>query len=96
LAELDEAETALSAMADAWRDGELESLSAELLDDFEQFPGLYETLVTKRNQAWVPKLEGMLASSGRRLVVVGALHLVGRDNVIELLRARGHEVVRVH
>jgi uncharacterized protein YbaP (TraB family) len=96
LAELDEAETALSAMADAWRDGELESLSAELLDDFEQFPGLYETLVTKRNQAWVPKLEEMLASSGRRLVVVGALHLVGRDNVIELLRARGHEVVRVH
>ena len=61
LAELDEAETALSAMVDAWRDGELESLSAELLDDFDQFPGLYETLVTKRNQAWVPTLERMLA-----------------------------------
>ena len=96
LAELDEAETALSAMADAWRNGELESLSAELLDDFDQFPGLYETLVTKRNQAWVPTLERMLADGGRRLVVVGALHLVGRDNVIELLRARGHDVVRVH
>ncbi len=96
LAELDEAETALSAMADAWRNGELESLSAELLDDFDQFPGLYETLVTKRNQAWVPTLERMLADGGRRLVVVGALHLVGRDNVIELLRARGHDVERVH
>ena len=83
-------------MADAWRNGELESLSAELLDDFDQFPGLYETLVTKRNQAWVPTLERMLADGGRRLVVVGALHLVGRDNVIELLRARGHDVERVH
>ena len=83
-------------MADAWRNGELESLSAELLDDFEQFPGLYETLVTERNQAWVPTLERMLADGGRGLVVVGALHLVGRDSVIELLRARGHDVVRVH
>ena len=52
-------------MADAWRNGELESLSAELLDDFEQFPGLYETLVTERNQAWVPTLERMLADGGR-------------------------------
>jgi uncharacterized protein YbaP (TraB family) len=96
LAEVDEAETALRAMVDAWRDGELESLSAELLDDFDQFPGLYEALVTKRNRSWVPTLEGMLADGRRHLVVVGALHLVGDDNVIELLRARGHDVERLH
>jgi uncharacterized protein YbaP (TraB family) len=95
LAELDEAETALSAMVAAWRDGELESLSAELLDDFDEFPGLYDTLVTKRNAAWVPKLERMLKDGQRHLVVVGALHLVGRDNVISMLNARGHEVERV-
>ena len=86
----------LSDMVAAWRDGELESLSAELLDDFDEFPGLYETLVTKRNNAWVPTLERMLADGRRHLVVVGALHLVGRDNVIELLDARGHDVERVH
>jgi uncharacterized protein YbaP (TraB family) len=95
LAELDEAETALSAMVAAWRDGELESLSAELLDDFDEFPGLYDTLVTKRNAAWVPKLERMLTDGQRHLVVVGALHLVGRDNVISMLGARGHDVERV-
>jgi uncharacterized protein YbaP (TraB family) len=27
---------------------------------------------------------------------VGALHLVGDDSVIELLRARGHAVERLH
>jgi uncharacterized protein len=96
LAELDEAETALAEMVDAWRDGELEDLSAELLDDFEEFPGLYETLVTKRNRSWVAPLERMLADGRRHLVVVGALHLVGRDSVIDLLRARGHDVQRVH
>jgi uncharacterized protein YbaP (TraB family) len=96
LAEIDEAETALRAMVEAWRDGELESLSAELLDDFDDFPGLYETLVTTRNRSWVPALERMLANGRRHLVVVGALHLVGDDSVIELLRARGHDVERLH
>ena len=95
LAELDEAETALAEMVAAWRNGELEDLSAELLDDFDDFPGLYETLVTKRNNAWVPALERMLADGRRHLVVVGALHLVGPDSVIELLDARGHDVERL-
>jgi uncharacterized protein len=96
LAELDEAETALRAMVEAWRDGELESLSAELLDDFDEFPGLYETLVLTRNRSWVPALERMLTDGQRHLVVVGALHLVGDDSVIELLQARGHAVERLH
>jgi hypothetical protein len=96
LAELAEAETALGDMVEAWRAGALENLSAELLDDFEQFPGLYETLVTERNRSWVPMLERMLGDGRRHLIVVGALHLVGRDNVIDLLRARGHDVRRVH
>jgi uncharacterized protein len=95
LAELDEAATVLSEMVAAWRNGELEDLSAELLDDFDDFPGLYDTLVTKRNNAWVPALERMLADGRRHLVVVGALHLVGNDSVIELLDGRGHEVQRL-
>ena len=95
LAELDEGVAVLGAMVAAWRAGELESLSAELLDEFAAFPGLYETLVTKRNNAWVPALERMLADGRRHLVVVGALHLVGPDNVVELLRGRGHEVERL-
>ncbi|RPI57446.1 MAG: TraB/GumN family protein, partial [Lysobacterales bacterium] len=95
LAELDEGAAVLGEMVAAWRDGELESLSAELLDEFDAFPGLYETLVTKRNSAWVPTLEQMLADERRHLVVVGALHLVGPDSVIEQLRSRGHRVERL-
>jgi uncharacterized protein YbaP (TraB family) len=96
LTELDEAETAIAAMAAAWRAGELEPLSEELLDDFAEFPGLYEKLVSKRNADWLAPLERMLGDGRRYLVVVGALHLVGRDNVIEMLTARGHPVERIH
>lgn len=96
LTELDEAETAMAEMADAWRSGELDALTAELLDDFAEFPGLYTALVTERNERWVGPLEEMLDDGRRHLVVVGALHLVGRDSVIELMAARGHAVERIH
>jgi uncharacterized protein YbaP (TraB family) len=95
LAELDEAAAVLGDMVQAWRDGELETLAAELLDEFDAFPGLYDTLVTKRNNAWVPTLETMLADGRRHLVVVGALHLVGPNSVVDLLRARGLTVERL-
>lgn len=96
LAELDEGVAVLAEMVAAWRAGELESLTSELLEDFGDFPGLYEKLVTNRNKSWVPTLERMLTDGHRHLVVVGALHLVGPDNVIELLQERGHEVERLH
>lgn len=95
LDELDEGAAVLDQMVGAWRAGELESLSSELFEEFASYPGLYEKLVTKRNNSWVPLLEGMLADGGHQLVVVGALHLVGPGNVIELLKKRGHEVERL-
>ena len=96
LDEIDEGAAVLDEMVAAWRAGELESLSADLFEEFEDYPGLYEKLVTKRNSAWVPILEGMLGDGSRHLVVVGALHLVGPGNVIELLEKRGHEVERLN
>ena len=96
LDEIDEGAEVLSKMVAAWRAGELESLSTELLEDFGDFPGLYEKLVTNRNNAWVPTLERMLTDGHRHLVVVGALHLVGPDSVIDLLKKRGHQVERLH
>ena len=43
----------------------------------------------------VEPLERYLRDGRHYLVVVGALHLVGRDNVIDMLKARGHAAVRL-
>ena len=80
----------MAKLAAAWRDGQLETLSEGLLADFDDFPGLYETLVKNRNAAWVEAARALSGRWRRYLVVVGALHLVGRDNVIDMLKARGH------
>jgi uncharacterized protein YbaP (TraB family) len=95
LQEIDEAEETATRMADAWRAGDLGRLTDDLLEDFADFPGLYETLVTDRNAEWQKAIDKLLREGRRYLVVVGALHLVGRDNLIDMLRARGHEVERL-
>jgi len=50
-----------------------------------------------RNDAWMPMIEQRLrqSSADDTLVVVGALHLLGPDGVVEKLRAEGYAVERV-
>lgn len=95
LTDLQAAEAEMTTLLDAWRDGNLDELAAELTADFDELPELQTALVSSRNRRWAAKLEELLEGSGRYLVVVGALHLVGEDSVIELLSARGFDVVRV-
>ena len=85
----------MKEMADAWRDGRLDTLGKELLADFDDFPSLYDPLVTNRNKAWVRSLERYGNDGRRYLVVVGGLHLVGPNSVIDMLKARGHVVRRL-
>ena len=95
LEEIDTADTTMSELTNAWRDGHLETMTEKLLADFDDFPELYPALVTERNAAWTDELERRLKDGHRYLVVVGALHLVGKESVIERLGARGHRVVRI-
>jgi uncharacterized protein YbaP (TraB family) len=82
----------------AWRAGDAGTLwngmAAEMRDEY---PALYKRINVARNDAWVPKLERRLRDShdGNTLVVVGSLHLLGSDGVVEKLRAKGYKVERV-
>ena len=96
LNELDSADEAMEELLIAWRDGQLDTLATELTADFADFPTLYRHLVTDRNERWLDSLRQLLEAGGRYLVVVGALHLVGDDSVIELLRDQGLSVVALN
>lgn len=78
----------------AWRSGDGEALGRLLSEEFAAFPELYGPLTQARNRAWVEQLAGLLDDRDDYLVVVGALHLVGRESVVELLRRRGFPVVQ--
>jgi uncharacterized protein YbaP (TraB family) len=51
-------------------------------------------LTTDRNRRWLPKIVALLGDDQDYLVIVGALHLVGSDGLVELLRRQGYHVVQ--
>jgi uncharacterized protein len=81
-----------------WRKGDADALWRGMALDFRrEYPALYHRVNVVRNDAWLPKLEARLKRPGAddTLVVVGSLHLLGEDGVVEKLRAKGYRVERV-
>jgi hypothetical protein len=66
-----------------------------LRGEFEEFPDLYRTIVTDRNLHWIDRIEELLAGQRDAMVVVGALHLVGEQGLVALLRQKGYLVTQM-
>jgi uncharacterized protein len=79
----------------AWRRGDAPRLAALLASEYDAFPSLYKPLVTDRNQRWLPQVEQLLKGNDNALVVVGALHLVGKEGLLELLRRKGYTITQL-
>jgi uncharacterized protein YbaP (TraB family) len=94
LEETESMDADLERMLEAWRAGDTAALAELLTDAYEEFPELYGPLTEERNRAWVEDIAALLDEPDDYLVVVGALHLVGRNSVVELLRGRGHRVTQ--
>lgn len=84
----------LDALIGAWRAGDAQTLERLMGKEFKDAPELIATLTTERNRKWMRTLTPLLSEEGNYLVVVGALHLVGRDGLVELLRRQGYAVVQ--
>jgi uncharacterized protein YbaP (TraB family) len=92
LVELDAVIPVVDEIVATWKAGDPTRMEALLAEGFDEYEGLYERMVTDRNLAWLPKIEGLLEGDADAMVVVGSLHLVGKRGLIELLRAKGYEV----
>lgn len=81
-----------------WRAGDVERLDRDMRADMAvKTPQSYKLLDVDRNDAWLPQIEKRLtdSKSDDTLVVVGTLHLLGADGLVEKLRAKGYKVERV-
>lgn len=78
----------------AWKTGDTTALARMLADESREFPDLYRRLTVDRNRAWAVRIEDLLDDRDDYLVVVGAMHLVGPDSVVDLLRKRGHLITQ--
>lgn len=81
-----------------WRNGDVQALRDYMVNDTRtKYPELYARMNVERNDAWVPRLDALLKAPGKddTLVVVGAMHLLGDDGVVEKLKRKGYTVERV-
>src|SRR5690606_24008533 len=88
----------LQDLHDGWRAGDVERLDRDIRAEMAaKSPQSYKLLAVDRNDAWLPQIEKRLSGPGPddTLVVVGALHLLGADGLVEKLRAKGYEVERM-
>ena len=88
----------LQDMHSWWRTGDVERLDKDMRAEMAaKTPQSYKLLDVDRNNAWLPQVEKRLtgSKSDDTLVVVGALHLLGADGLVEKLKAKGYKVERV-
>lgn len=94
LEEASGARAQLDDMISAWRRGDSARLAATLSEEFADFPDLYAPLIVARNRNWSTQILELLDDQDDYLIIVGALHLVGDDSVLELLSSKGVRAVQ--
>lgn len=94
--ELLQLQEGVTSLVEAWAGGDLEALT-EMMNGAmrETSPEVYEVIIVRRNENWIPDIEEILAGSGTQFIAVGALHLPGEHGVIPLLEEAGYTVRRV-
>jgi hypothetical protein len=89
LEETDKIQESLEAMVAAWRSGDEDSMAELYLEDMREAPELFDALLVQRNRSWVDDIRALTKAEGDYMVVVGVLHLVGEDSVLEMLDDAG-------
>ena len=93
LQDLQEMTEGWQKMSDAWRNGDVADMHELLVEPMqEEFPSIYRVMLFERNNNWMKKIIPMFASKEIEFVLVGALHMVGKDGLLEQLQGRGYTI----
>ena len=94
LRDLDKAAGYIKDLKAGWRTGDLALLenNESVVQMKEEYPVIYETLLVTRNENWMKQLVTLFDDNAIEIVLVGALHLVGEDGLINQLRLQGFDV----
>lgn len=98
LEQSEEGRAELEKLHRQWRAGDIDGIREGMAAEMKaRYPKLYQHINVDRNDAWVPKIEQRLAAGegDDTLLVVGALHTLGEDGIVQKLQARGYKVERI-
>lgn len=96
LSDLDQVSVKMPQLFTAWRSGNLPELDRLMNEEIRmKFPELHRTLLVERNNAWMKKLDELLATPDVEFVLVGAGHMSGDEGLVAQLRARGATIEQI-
>ena len=82
-------------MVSSWSSGDLDKMAQTFLEPMKEQPAIFEKLVTRRNNNWVPVIKRLIANDQTTLIVAGTAHFIGEGGVINLLKQNGYDVKRI-
>lgn len=94
LDDLDETVEMLDRATVYWQSGRVDALAEMFVDAMGDQSELLDRLLYERNRNWIPQIEALLEGSNTAIVIVGIGHLAGENSVVDMLRARGYEVIQ--
>jgi uncharacterized protein YbaP (TraB family) len=85
--------SAFDQMIVSWKSGlEDDATMFSMLHEKENFPAVYEAMITNRNNAWIPVIENYLGTAPVEFVLVGNGHIHGPDGLLAQLEKRGYKI----
>jgi len=76
----------------AWKQGNTERIHKLMIADFQNTPKLYKSMLTDRNENWLPRIDAYGQTPQKEFFLVGIGHLVGPDGILASLRRKGYKV----
>ncbi len=83
------------AMVNSWANGDTDKMEEVFLKPMMAQEEIFDALVRKRNNEWIPVIEGLIAKKQTTFIVAGTAHFIGDEGVINLLKAKGYNVKRI-
>ncbi|MGV3593289.1 MAG: TraB/GumN family protein, partial [Gammaproteobacteria bacterium] len=80
-------------LVELWRRGDTATLNREEIAPMREADYAdYQLIQVQRNEAWLPRIEALLHTPETEMVVVGIVHMAGREGLVARLRQLGYRV----
>jgi uncharacterized protein len=93
LADVQQLPSMMDNIVSAWRNGDLDRIEESILTEMRRdFPTVFKELLADRNDAWMIKIEELIATPPTEYILVGVGHMAGEEGLIAQLSRRGYSV----
>ena len=91
LKDLEIVEQMASEILASWEAGDAQRLDSVIQMSFKNYPHIYDRLIVQRNMEWKKRIVELGKKNSNIMIIVGAGHLIGKDNLIEMLAEEGFD-----